>query len=48
MTLREKMLSCLFVMALAGWVFSTSLGVNESTVAICVMALMLILKIVTG
>ncbi len=47
MTLREKMLSCLFVMALAGWVFSTSLGVNESTVAICVMALMLILKIVT-
>lgn len=47
MTLREKMLSCLFVMALGGWVFSKSLGVNESTVAICVMTLMLVLKIVT-
>lgn len=47
MTLREKMLSCLFVMALGGWIFSKSLGVNESTVAICVMALMLVLKIVT-
>ena len=35
-------------MALAGWVFSTSLGVNESTVAICVMALMLILKLLPG
>ncbi|HEY4467918.1 MAG TPA: anion permease [Klebsiella sp.] len=47
MTVREKMLSCLFVLALGGWVFSRSLGVNESTVAICVMALMLVLKIVT-
>ena len=47
MTLREKMLSCLFVLALGGWVFSSALGVNESTVAICVMALMLVLKIVT-
>lgn len=47
MTLREKMLSCLFVMALGGWIFSKSLGVDESTVAICVMALMLLLKIVT-
>lgn len=47
MTLREKMLSCLFVLALGGWVFSQSLGVNESTVAIGVMALMLVLRIVT-
>lgn len=47
MTLREKMLTGLFVMALAGWIFSKSLGVDESTVAICVMALMLVLKIVT-
>ena len=47
MTVREKMLSCLFVLALGGWVFSSALGVNESTVAICVMALMLVLKIVT-
>lgn len=47
MTLREKMLTCLFVMALAGWIFSKSLGVDESTVAICVMALMLVLRIVT-
>lgn len=47
MTLREKMLSVLFVMALGGWVFSKALGVNESTVAICVMALMLLLRIVT-
>lgn len=47
MTLREKMLTCLFVMALGGWVFSKSLGVDESTVAICVMALMLVFKIVT-
>ncbi|MEP8673959.1 anion permease [Enterobacter hormaechei] len=47
MTLREKMLTCLFVMALGGWIFSKTLGVDESTVAICVMALMLVLKIVT-
>ncbi|MEO3990119.1 anion permease [Pseudocitrobacter cyperus] len=47
MTLREKMLTGLFVLALVGWIFSKSLGVDEATVAICVMSLMLVLQIVT-
>lgn len=49
MTLREKMLSCLFVSGTGRLGVQQRHGVNaESTVAICVMALMLVLKIVTG
>ncbi|MFC0225127.1 anion permease [Serratia aquatilis] len=47
MTLREKMLCALFILALLGWIFSSSLGMDEAAVAICVMALMLLLGIVT-
>ena len=43
----EKMLLGVFVLALLGWIFSKSLGVDESTVAIVVMATMLLLGIVT-
>lgn len=45
--IREKMLLGVFVLALLGWIFSKSLGVDESTVAIVVMATMLLLGIVT-
>ena len=38
MKIREKMLLGVFVLALLGWIFSKSLGVDESTVAIVVMA----------
>lgn len=41
------MLLGVFVLALLGWIFSKSLGVDESTVAIVVMATMLLLGIVT-
>ncbi len=47
MKIREKMLLGVFVLALLGWIFSKSLGVDESTVAIVVMATMLLLGIVT-
>ncbi|MDR0805556.1 MAG: anion permease [Enterobacteriaceae bacterium] len=47
MTLREKMLAGVFVLALLGWIFAKSLGIDESSVAIGVMALSLILGIVT-
>ena len=46
MKIREKMLLGVFVLALLGWIFSKSLGVDESTVAIVVMATMLLLGIV--
>ena len=36
MKIREKMLLGVFVLALLGWIFSKSLGVDESTVAIVV------------
>ncbi|MTH48304.1 anion permease [Intestinirhabdus alba] len=44
---REKMLLGIFVLALLGWIFSSSLGINESTVAIVVMGAMLLLGVVT-
>jgi DASS family divalent anion:Na+ symporter len=47
MTVREKMLSCLFCSCARRLGIQQRPGVNESTVAICVMALMLVLKIVT-
>ncbi len=47
MKIREKMLLGVFVLALLGWIFSKTLGVDESTVAIVVMATMLLLGIVT-
>lgn len=47
MTVREKLLSIVFLLALAGWIFADKIGVSASTVAICVMALTLILGVVT-
>ncbi|MGY0152413.1 anion permease [Edwardsiella tarda] len=44
---REKMLLGVFILALLGWIFSKSLGVDQSTVALVVMAAMLLLGIVT-
>ncbi len=45
--IREKMLLGVFVLALLGSIFSKSLGVDDSTVAIVVMATMLLLGIIT-
>ncbi|EKT58598.1 anion permease [Providencia sneebia] len=47
MTIREKLLSMIFVLALIGWIFAEKIGVSASTVAIAVMALTLILGVVT-
>ena len=44
---REKMLLGIFVLALLGWIFSKTLGVDESTVAIVVMGTMLLFGVVT-
>lgn len=43
----EKMLAVLFIMALGGWIFSKQLGMDASTVALCVMATALIINVVT-
>lgn len=47
MKVREKMLLSIFVLALLGWIFSKSLGIDESTVAIVVMGAMLLLGVVS-
>lgn len=47
MSIREKMLSVLFVLALGGWMFSSFLHIGASTVALCVMALALLVGIVS-
>jgi divalent anion:Na+ symporter, DASS family len=43
----EKMLAVLFLMALGGWIFSKKLGIDASTVALCVMAVALIINVVS-
>ncbi|VEB68732.1 Inner membrane protein ybhI [Providencia rustigianii] len=47
MTMREKLLSVIFFLALSGWIFADKIGVSASSVAIAVMALTLILGVVT-
>ena len=47
MSFREKALSVLFVIALFGWIFSNSLHINATIVAIIVMVLCIVLSIVT-
>ncbi|GKX59952.1 anion permease [Leminorella grimontii] len=47
MSLREKLLLVLFVLALLGWMCSDFIGVDASTVAICVMALTILCGVVT-
>lgn len=47
MSFREKALSVLFVIALFGWIFSDTLHVNATIVAIIVMVLCIMLSIVT-
>lgn len=47
MKLREKMLSVLFIAALGGWIFSSQLGIDASTVALCVMAGALVFSVVS-
>nr|WP_314266931.1 anion permease [uncultured Moellerella sp.] len=47
MSIREKMLLVIFILALLGWIFADSYGVGASSVALCVMALALILGVVT-
>ncbi|WP_347253373.1 anion permease [Leminorella grimontii] len=47
MSLREKLLLVLFVLALLGWMCSGLIGVDASTVAICVMALTILCGVVT-
>ncbi|ENZ4535794.1 TPA: anion permease [Escherichia coli] len=46
MKIREKMLLGVFVLALLGWIFSKSLGVDESTVAIVVFFVIIFLSII--
>lgn len=47
MTLREKLLGVIFCLALLGWVGADFLNIDASTVAICVMAVTLLLGVVT-
>lgn len=47
MTIKEKILSGLFVAAILGWIFSDALGISASTVAICAMALILATSVLT-
>lgn len=47
MKIREEILLGIFVLALLGWIFSKSLGVDESTVAVIIMATILLLGVVT-
>ncbi|MBK5145217.1 anion permease [Budviciaceae bacterium BWR-B9] len=47
MTLREKLLGVIFVLALSGWIGADFIGIDASTVALCVMAVTLILGVVT-
>ena len=47
MSIREKLLLVIFILALLGWIFADSFGVGASSVALCVMALALILGVVT-
>ncbi|AAP96081.1 hypothetical protein A6046_08145 [[Haemophilus] ducreyi] len=47
MSLREKALACLFVLALLGWVFSDFLHVNATVVALITMVLCIMLSIVS-
>lgn len=47
MKIKEKMLAVLFISALGGWIFSKQLGIDASTVALCVMAAALVLNVVS-
>lgn len=44
---KEKLLLIIFIGALCGWLFSKLLGVDEATVALCVMAAALIINVVS-
>ena len=47
MSMREKSLAVLFVLALLGWIFADFLGVNSTTVALITMVLCIVLNIVS-
>ena len=47
MSMREKSLAVLFVLALFGWIFADFLGVNSTTVALITMVLCIVLNIVS-
>lgn len=47
MTIREKMLAGIFILALAGWIFSKQLNVDAATVALCIMASTLVIGVVS-
>ena len=47
MSMREKLLAVLFVLALLGWIFADFLGVNSTTVALITMVLCIVLNIVS-
>lgn len=47
MTIREKMLAGIFILALIGWVFSKQLNVDAATVALCIMASALVIGVVS-
>lgn len=47
MKLSEKLLLVIFLAALSGWIFSKQLGIDASTVALCVMATTLIISVVS-
>lgn len=46
MSMREKILTGVFVLALAGWIFGAALGLNATAVAIAAMAILLITNVI--
>lgn len=46
MTFRERSLLILFILAVIGWIFSDKLGLGAANIALCVMALTVLLHII--
>jgi DASS family divalent anion:Na+ symporter len=47
MTLAEKKLICLFILAIIGWMFGSALKLNATAVAIAIIALCLVLRVIS-